>query len=33
MYGEQKTFPASEEHPCQPLSPYAISKLCAEKVH
>ena len=21
MYGEQKTFPASEEHPCQPLSP------------
>ena len=31
MYGEQKTFPASEEHPCQPLSPYAISKLCAEK--
>jgi UDP-glucose 4-epimerase len=31
MYGEQKTFPASEEHPCQPLSPYAISKLCAER--
>jgi UDP-glucose 4-epimerase len=31
MYGEQKTFPANEEHPCQPLSPYAISKLCAEK--
>ncbi|MBC8283584.1 MAG: NAD-dependent epimerase/dehydratase family protein [Nitrospinae bacterium] len=30
MYGEQKTFPASEEHPCQPLSPYGISKLCAE---
>jgi UDP-glucose 4-epimerase len=30
MYGEQKTFPASEEHPCQPLSPYAISKLSAE---
>ena len=30
MYGEQKIFPASEKHPCQPLSPYAISKLCAE---
>ena len=30
MYGEQKSFPASEEHPCQPLSPYGISKLCAE---
>ena len=30
MYGEQKIFPASEDHPCQPLSPYAISKLCAE---
>ena len=30
MYGEQKFFPASEDHPCQPLSPYAISKLCAE---
>ncbi len=31
MYGEQETFPASEEHPCQPLSPYGISKLSAEK--
>jgi UDP-glucose 4-epimerase len=30
MYGEQIFFPASEEHPCQPLSPYGISKLCAE---
>lgn len=30
MYGEQLTFPASEEHPCKPLSPYGISKLCAE---
>ena len=30
MYGEQKTFPASEEQPCKPLSPYAISKLSAE---
>jgi UDP-glucose 4-epimerase len=30
MYGEQKTFPVSEEQPCKPLSPYAISKLSAE---
>ena len=30
MYGEQTIFPASEEHPCRPLSPYGISKLCAE---
>ena len=30
MYGEQIHFPASEEHPCQPLSPYGIAKLCAE---
>ena len=30
MYGQQKIFPANEDHPCQPLSPYAISKLCAE---
>jgi UDP-glucose 4-epimerase len=30
MYGEQKTFPASEEQPCKPLSPYAISKFSAE---
>ncbi|MEK9629871.1 MAG: NAD-dependent epimerase/dehydratase family protein [Nitrospinota bacterium] len=30
MYGEQENFPASEEHPCNPLSPYGISKLSAE---
>ena len=30
MYGKQKSFPASEEHSCQPLSPYGIAKLCAE---
>ena len=30
MYGDQTIFPASEEHPCHPLSPYGISKLCAE---
>jgi UDP-glucose 4-epimerase len=31
MYGAQKIFPANEDHPCQPLSPYGISKLSAEK--
>ena len=31
MYGKQTVFPANEEHPCHPLSPYGISKLCAEK--
>jgi len=30
MYGEQESFPANEDHPCKPLSPYGISKLCAE---
>ncbi|MBC8288232.1 MAG: GDP-mannose 4,6-dehydratase [Nitrospinae bacterium] len=30
MYGEQKFFPAGEDHPCQPLSPYGVSKLSAE---
>ena len=30
IYGNQVHFPASEDHPCQPLSPYGISKLCAE---
>jgi UDP-glucose 4-epimerase len=31
MYGEQETFPANENHPCQPVSPYGISKMSAEK--
>jgi UDP-glucose 4-epimerase len=30
VYGEQVYFPANEDHPCQPLSPYGISKLSAE---
>jgi UDP-glucose 4-epimerase len=30
VYGEQNYFPADEDHPCQPLSPYGISKLTAE---
>lgn len=31
IYGEQKSFPADESHPTQPVSPYGISKLAAEK--
>lgn len=30
VYGEQETYPASESHATQPLSPYGISKLCGE---
>ncbi|MBM4168855.1 MAG: NAD-dependent epimerase/dehydratase family protein [Ignavibacteria bacterium] len=31
IYGEQDTFPADEQHPLRPLSPYGITKLCTEK--
>lgn len=31
IYGEQDYFPADEEHPTRPLSPYGISKLSTEK--
>ncbi|MBI2619654.1 MAG: NAD-dependent epimerase/dehydratase family protein [Ignavibacteriales bacterium] len=31
IYGEQERFPADEEHPTLPLSPYGITKLCTEK--
>jgi UDP-glucose 4-epimerase len=31
IYGEHDYFPADENHVLQPLSPYGISKLCAEK--
>lgn len=31
VYGEQAYFPADENHPTQPLSPYGISKLTVEK--
>jgi UDP-glucose 4-epimerase len=29
-YGEQQVFPATEEHPMHPLSPYGVSKLASE---
>jgi UDP-glucose 4-epimerase len=31
VYGEQETFPAAEEHPARPLSPYGVSKLAIER--
>ncbi|OQX92593.1 MAG: UDP-glucose 4-epimerase [candidate division Zixibacteria bacterium 4484_95] len=31
IYGEQVSFPASEDHPQNPASPYGISKLAFEK--
>jgi UDP-glucose 4-epimerase len=31
VYGEQSYFPADENHPTNPLSPYGISKLSVEK--
>jgi UDP-glucose 4-epimerase len=31
IYGEQDYFPACENHPCKPLSPYAVAKLSVEK--
>lgn len=30
VYGEQLAFPAGEDHPARPLSPYGISKLSGE---
>lgn len=30
VYGEQEVFPANEEHPLRPISPYGITKLVAE---
>jgi UDP-glucose 4-epimerase len=30
IYGEQETFPAPEEHPLHPVSPYGITKLATE---
>lgn len=31
VYGEQKVFPATEEHTTDPLSPYGVTKLAFEK--
>jgi len=31
IYGEQDTFPADEEHPARPLSPYGVAKLAVER--
>jgi UDP-glucose 4-epimerase len=31
VYGEQQDFPAAEDHPVRPLSPYGIAKLCSEQ--
>jgi UDP-glucose 4-epimerase len=31
VYGEQERFPATEDHPQYPLSPYGVSKLAGER--
>ena len=31
IYGEQDSFPANEDHPQRPLSPYGVTKLAVEK--
>jgi UDP-glucose 4-epimerase len=31
IFGELKTLPISEDHPCEPDTPYGASKLCGEK--
>jgi len=31
IYGEQKSFPADEDHPLRPLSPYGVAKLAVER--
>lgn len=31
VYGEQETFPADENHPTNPISPYGVTKLTVEK--
>lgn len=31
IYGEQEVFPAAEDHPARPLSPYGVAKLAFER--
>jgi UDP-glucose 4-epimerase len=31
IYGEQESFPATEDHPARPVSPYGVSKLAFER--
>jgi UDP-glucose 4-epimerase len=31
IYGEQEVFPAQEDHPARPLSPYGVAKLAVER--
>ena len=31
VYGEQRAFPATEDHPQYPVSPYGVSKLAGER--
>jgi len=31
IYGEQDTFPAGEDHPARPVSPYGVGKLALER--
>ncbi len=31
IYGDQDTYPADEEHPTRPLSPYGVAKLASER--
>jgi UDP-glucose 4-epimerase len=31
IYGEQEAFPAGEDHPARPLSPYGVAKLASER--
>jgi UDP-glucose 4-epimerase len=31
IYGDQETYPADEDHPARPLSPYGVSKLAGER--